>query len=147
MMQLILAIDLMHRNDIIHRDIKADNILLMDREKWQVSISDLGLACSMDDEVERRVKCGTPGYVAPEVLLGIPFTPKADIFSLGCFMFNMITCSNLFGGRNNREILAANKHINPHQIVDLRVNNVSNDCKSLLKWMLECNPDKRPSAE
>lgn len=113
MMQLILAIDLTHRKGIIHRDIKADNILLMDRNEWKVCISDLGLACRIDDEVEKRVKCGTPGYVAPEVLLGLPFTTKADIFSLGSFMYNLITCGSLFVGRNNKELLAANKYVNP----------------------------------
>lgn len=117
MMQLILAIDLMHRKNMIHRDIKADNILIMEKTDWKVCISDLGLACRQDDEVERRIKCGTPGYVGPEVLQGQPFTAKADIFSLGCLMFNLVTCGSLFIGSNNREILAANKYINPHQIV------------------------------
>ena len=49
MEQLILAVDLMHRKQIIHRDIKLDNILVMDKDKLQICISDLGLACRATD--------------------------------------------------------------------------------------------------
>ncbi len=86
----------MHRENIIHRDIKPDNILLTDRNNLKICISDLGLACLTSDEIETRLKCGTPGYVAPEVLKGKYFTTKSDIFSIGSFFFNLITNSNLF---------------------------------------------------
>ena len=105
MAQLILAVDLMHRKNIIHRDIKPDNILVMDREKLQVSISDLGLACKADDDIETMMKCGTPGYVAPEILKGFKCTPKADIFALGSLFFNLLTQSNLFNANNAKDML------------------------------------------
>jgi calcium/calmodulin-dependent protein kinase I len=137
----------MHRKRIIHRDLKPDNILLMDRAKLKVCISDLGLTCRIDDELEINQKCGTPGYVGPEVLKGAPFTPKSDIFSIGCFFFNMITCSNLFSGRNGKEILISNKYQNPFSVVQSKVNHVSPECKNLLLQMLKVNPDSRPTAE
>lgn len=148
MMQLILAVDLMHRNGIIHRDFKPENILLLDNEASHVCISDLGLASSTLDYDELQVRCGTPGFIAPEVLAGCMFTTQADIFSLGCFMFFVITGGGqVYNGRNMREIMAANRFLNPQERVSCKVRNVSKDCKDLLRWMLEVNPSKRPSAE
>lgn len=112
-----------------------------------MSISDLGLACRVDDEVETRVKCGTPGYVGPEILKGQLVTTKADIFSLGCFLFNMISSSSLFPGRNMKEVLASNRYSDPQQGVTEKVRNVSRECKDLLRWMLSVDPNQRPSAE
>lgn len=81
----------MHRKNIIHRDIKPDNILLLDKAELKICISDLGLACLATDEFETTLKCGTPGYVAPDVLKGVPFTTKSDIFSIASFFFNLLT--------------------------------------------------------
>lgn len=96
MAQLLLAIDLMHRKNIVHRDIKPDNILIIDQKEWKICISDLGLAFRADNLEEAKVKCGTPGYVAPEVLKDEPFTAKSDIFSAGCFFFNLLTLGSLY---------------------------------------------------
>ena len=137
MAQLILAVDLMHRKGIIHRDIKPDNILLMDKTELKICISDLGLACLTTDEAEIKLKCGTPGYVAPDILKGAPFTTKSDIFSIGSFFFNLITNSNLYQGKNGKEMLIANKYTSPIPAIQIKVNNVSTECKHLLQWMLQ----------
>lgn len=139
----------MHRKNIIHRDLKPDNILLIDKDVLQICISDLGLACRLDDAKEIGMKCGTPGYVAPEILRGIRlFTTKADIFSLGCFLFNMLTNTNLFQGQEARAILMANKAALDIQFTVLqKVRGFSAECIDLLMKMLNPMPEQRPSAE
>lgn len=81
----------------------------MDKNDWKICISDLGLACKANNKEQISLKCGTPGYVAPEILKGHPFTPKADIFSIGSFFFNLLTGKNLFTGKDGKEVLLANK--------------------------------------
>jgi serine/threonine protein kinase len=102
----------MHRNGVIHRDIKPENILIADLKKLRIVIADLGLACREEDDLEKINKCGTPGYVAPEVLNGNAFSTKADIFSAGALFYNLITGLNLFRGANAKEILAYNQYDN-----------------------------------
>jgi serine/threonine protein kinase len=55
------------------------------------------------------MKCGTPGYVAPEILRSEGYNSKCDIFSLGSLMFNLLTGLYLFSGEDQREILLKNK--------------------------------------
>lgn len=103
----------MHRKNIIHRDIKTDNILIIDKKDLSVCITDLGMACLESDEEELQMKCGSPGFVAPEILRNLRATTKADIFSLGCIFFRMLMGYSLFRGNNSKEVLHNNKYLNP----------------------------------
>jgi serine/threonine protein kinase len=136
MEQLLLALDLLHRNKICHRDIKLDNILLMNKEELEVCIADLGLACKETDFVQTKCKCGTPSYVDPDILHGHPFTTKSDIFSLGSLLFNLITGRLLFQGKTTKEVLSNNMNQDPVDIIECTILNVSNECISLLKKMV-----------
>ena len=65
--QLALALKHLHNNKVIHRDLKLGNLFLSD--KLEIKIGDFGLAAKLDhDDERRRTVCGTPNYIAPEIL-------------------------------------------------------------------------------
>ena len=77
----------MHHKNIIHWDIKSDNILILDKNTLKVAISDFGLSCRASDIDKIKNVSGTPGFLDPSVLKGAFNTTKADIFGLGCLFY------------------------------------------------------------
>ena len=77
----------MHSKRIMHRDLKPQNIMLRYAKSWETVIVDFGLATWADEAEYLFVRCGTPGYVAPEIInikdLKTRCNPISDIFSIG----------------------------------------------------------------
>lgn len=106
--QVLSALEHAHGKDILHRDVKPGNILL-DDESGQVKLVDFGLACGVADVVRHTAEgifVGTPWYTSPEQASGArQADPRADLFSLGVVLFEMLTGVLPFPGRNAHRVL------------------------------------------
>ena len=134
---------------VVHRDIKLDNILIKqieDKENYEVRVADFGLATfTLKDEMIEH-KCGSPGYVAPEIFKKSGYSYKADIFSLGSVCFNLLTGRYLFSADNQQDLLIKNIKCQTAHIVKY-LQNTTPECRDLLFKMIEIDPIKRLSAK
>lgn len=97
--QILSAVEQIHKANIVHRDLKLENILL-DKDR-NVMICDFGLGRTFKDGEgkDMRTYCGTPTYAAAEMVAGIPYTGvKTDIWSLGVILFILNSGSRPFNG-------------------------------------------------
>jgi serine kinase len=105
-LQMASAVQYLHSNNIAHRDLKCENILLT--SEFDVKLADFGLACSCVSRDSRRVLretfCGSYAYAPPEILTRIPYDPKlADVWSLGVILFTMLNAALPFDHSNPRK--------------------------------------------
>lgn len=102
-----LAVAQLHRQALVHRDVKPDNLLL--RADGQLVLADFGLVAEAG-EVDVRARpgaiVGTPRYVAPEQLQGAPAAPAADVYSLGVLLHEMLCGCPPFSGETLMEVLS-----------------------------------------
>lgn len=87
MIGLFSALIYLHAGRIIHRDVKAENVVLHGE---RAVLIDFGIACNMDDEVAMRKRVGSPGYVAPEIIMHKPYNEKVDVFAAGVILYFML---------------------------------------------------------
>lgn len=89
MKQILSGVHYLHQSKIIHRDLKLGNLFLND--DLQVKIGDFGLAARIEYEGERKkTLCGTPNYIAPEILNKKGHSFEVDIWSIGCIMYTLL---------------------------------------------------------
>jgi tRNA A-37 threonylcarbamoyl transferase component Bud32 len=99
------ALGYAHRQGIIHRDVKPDNIFVL--QNGNIKLADFGIAkmIRMSDRTHTDVIMGTPNYIAPEVIQGKPYDHRVDIFALGVTMYEMLSGRRPFEAENDFAIL------------------------------------------
>ncbi len=118
-----VALDYAHREGVIHRDIKPENILLQD---GQAMVADFGIALAVAQAGEQRLTqsgwfMGTPQYMSPEQALGErQLTPRSDVYSLGCVLYEMLAGEPPFTGPTAQAIVARTMASEPHPIATTR---------------------------
>ncbi len=105
-----------HAREYVHGDVKPENILLT-AGGYRIKVVDFGLA-GLVDQADGGI-AGTPGYIAPEILAGAAADRRADIFSLGVVIFELLTGVHPFAGRSDAETLSNTMSKDPCAAVDL----------------------------
>jgi serine/threonine-protein kinase len=102
-----------HEHGVVHRDIKPSNIMILPRGR--VKIMDFGIARVRvaDHKTSTGVVLGTPRYMSPEQVAGLPVDNRSDIFSLGIVLYEMLTRGSLFGGADTPQILHNVSNVEP----------------------------------
>ncbi|KAH7649224.1 hypothetical protein FG379_001581 [Cryptosporidium bovis] len=145
MKKVLLALQWLHANNVVHRDLKTENLILEHKNcPESLKIIDFGLAASLGSSA-MKMRCGSPGYVAPEILEDKIYTTKVDVFSIGVVLYTLLGGSPPFPGSNMKEILKKNIQGNV-QFTSSRWKNISSSVKDLIKWMMAKDPESRCSA-
>ena len=142
--QLIKALKYLHSHRVIHRDLKLGNLFLTD--KMELKVGDFGLATKLDFEGERkRTVCGTPNYIAPEILDGKSgHSYEVDIWSLGVIVYTLIIGKPPF---ETQDVKTTYKRIkmNNYSFPESAV--ISEAAKNLITEILVTDPSKRPTLD
>ncbi|CAF0710394.1 unnamed protein product [Brachionus calyciflorus] len=149
MRQIVDAISYLHKHDIVHRDLKLENILIKefdtDSDNFLVKITDFGLSSQRDSVGTESMfddYCGTPLYMAPEIIDNNPYSQLCDVWALGIIMFFILTSHSPFTAENESRLREQirNAEINTssnHYI------NLSPEAKDCLNRMIKVNPAHR----
>eukprot|EP00117_Sycon_ciliatum_P035376 scpid15443/ scgid1913/ Serine/threonine-protein kinase Nek4; Never in mitosis A-related kinase 4; Serine/threonine-protein kinase 2; Serine/threonine-protein kinase NRK2 len=140
--QITLALDHLHRHNILHRDLKTQNIFLS--KSMLIKVGDLGIARVLEDENDMAMTViGTPYYMSPELFANKPYSFKSDIWSCGCVVYEMATLKRAFGARNYQGLAM--------KVIQGKTPPVPDTCSkelgSTIRAMLSQRPSRRPSAE
>jgi len=141
------AIAYIHGEGIAHRDLKPENLLLQSKTNDRdIKIADFGFAKRVTSEECLLTQCGTPGYVAPEILRGVPYGQKSDMWSLGVIAYILIGGYPPFIEQNQRELFRKIKRGSYEFHVEYW-GQISREAKDLIAALLTVDPKRRLNAK
>lgn len=139
----------LHTQGIVHRDLKPENLLFKTEDAdSEIKITDFGLAKYTSDPnaTSMTTACGTPGYVAPEVVSGLEYGSKVDMWSLGVIAYVILCGFPPFYHENHAELFKSIKACK-YEFVEPFWDNVSESAKDLIRKLLVVDPEQRLSAD
>mmetsp|Transcript_14564 Transcript_14564/g.37779 ORF Transcript_14564/g.37779 Transcript_14564/m.37779 type:complete len:325 (-) Transcript_14564:127-1101(-) len=144
--EICSALEYMHKHNICHRDLKPENILYASPAKdASIKLADFGLAKVVSENAIMQTACGTPGYVAPEILQNAGFGVEVDMWSVGVILYILLCGFPPFYEEELPRLFAtimAGRYDFPSPWWD----NISPDAKELVQKLLVVNPKERFTA-
>jgi serine/threonine-protein kinase len=136
-----------HREGVVHRDIKPDNLLLADN--GSVKVADFGIARFLTDATTTMTSAGqivgTSHFLSPEAALGRPVGPPSDVYALGCVFYQLVTGRPPFMADEPAAVMYQHVERDPVPPSELRPE-LAGPVEALILWMLAKDPADRPTA-
>ncbi|XP_009591313.1 serine/threonine-protein kinase ATG1t [Nicotiana tomentosiformis] len=146
MKQIGAGLEVLSSHRIIHRDLKPENILLSSLENDPIlKIADFGLSRMLNPDDFAETVCGSPFYMAPEILQFQKYDAKVDMWSLGAILFELLNGYPPFHGRTSVQILQNIKASLCLPFSELIIPQLHPDCVDLCSRLLSVDPEKRIS--
>ncbi|KAM6947627.1 protein kinase C delta type-like [Lycodopsis pacificus] len=135
--EIIVGLQFLHSKGIIYRDLKLDNVML-DKD-GHIKIADFGMCKeNVFGDVRATTFCGTPDYIAPEILLGQKYTFSVDWWSFGVLVYEMLIGQSPFQGDDEDELFESIRSDTPHY-----PRWIPKEAKNLIELLFERDPSRR----
>lgn len=143
---MLETIGYMHSQGIAHRDIKPQNLLLVSKEdNATIKVADFGFAKRVHTPKSLTSRCGTPSYVAPEILNSLPYDQMCDMWSCGVVLYSLL-CGYTPFADDNQEVMFTRVKAGDFEFYEEEWSHISQDAKNLISGLLKVDPDERLSA-